>query len=291
MDSPDFEISDFKKDENGALFLSVSDVKKNSLIDVDERFFADIALTARKSGFYPVAMRTENGNSGIEWVAKLNTSISNSRGAKDQQGMIAYLSVLAQQGLVKRTDLPIAYVTSGFGYNDYRGEVFRYYPRGIALYQIMAQRKIDSIKNYYRHDDDSEINLLLLIREYVKNLLELWQCGIIYFDFNEGNIIIDENKVKIIDWDNNYVFWDNNWTPKDEKEKAIKLVSFIEKVLYHYHLTYEEGVFDRSSIRDLVDVLVAIDELIEKTKSKRKSQTEGPEFDNQGSSRDSFNNH
>ena len=236
-------------------------------------------------------MRTENGNSGIEWVAKLNTSISNSRGAKDQQGMIAYLSVLAQQGLVKRTDLPIAYVTSGFGYNDYRGEVFRYYPRGIALYQIMAQRKIDSIKNYYRHDDDSEINLLLLIREYVKNLLELWQCGIIYFDFNEGNIIIDENKVKIIDWDNNYVFWDNNWTPKDEKEKAIKLVSFIEKVLYHYHLTYEEGVFDRSSIRDLVDVLVAIDELIEKTKSKRKSQTEGPEFDNQGSSRDSFNNH
>lgn len=291
MDSPDFEISDFKKDENGALFLRVSDVKKNSLIDVDERFFADIALTARKSGFYPVAMRTENGNSGIEWVAKLNTSISNSRGAKDQQGMIAYLSVLAQQGLVKRTDLPIAYVTSGFGYNDYRGEVFRYYPRGIALYQIMAQRKIDSIKNYYRHDDDSEINLLLLIREYVKNLLELWQCGIIYFDFNEGNIIIDENKVKIIDWDNNYVFWDNNWTPKDEKEKAIKLVSFIEKVLYHYHLTYEEGVFDRSSIRDLVDVLVAIDELIEKTKSKRKSQTEGPEFDNQGSSRDSFNNH
>ena len=291
MDSPDFEISDFKKDENGALFLSVSDVKKNSLIDVDERFFADIALTARKSGFYPVAMRTENGNSGIEWVAKLNTSISNSRGAKDQQGMIAYLSVLAQQGLVKRTDLPIAYVTSGFGYNDYRGEVFRYYPRGIALYQIMAQRKIDSIKNYYRHDDDSEINLLLLIREYVKNLLELWQCGIIYFDFNEGNIIIDENKVKIIDWDNNYVFWDNNWTPKDEKEKAIKLVSFIEKVLYHYHLTYEEGVLDRSSIRDLVDVLVAIDELIEKTKSKRKSQTEGPEFDNQGSSRDSFNNH
>ncbi len=291
MDSPDFEISDFKKDENGALFLRVSDVKKNSLIDVDERFFADIALTARKSGFYPVAMRTENGNSGIEWVAKLNTSISNSRGAKDQQGMIAYLSVLAQQGLVKRTDLPIAYVTSGFGYNDYRGEVFRYYPRGIALYQIMAQRKIDSIKNYYRHDDDSEINLLLLIREYVKNLLELWQCGIIYFDFNEGNIIIDENKVKIIDWDNNYVFWDNNWTPKDEKEKAIKLLSFIEKVLYHYHLTYEEGVFDRSSIRDLVDVLVAIDELIEKTKSKRKSQTEGPEFDNQGSSRDSFNNH
>ena len=291
MDSPDFEISDFKKDENGALFLRVSDVKKNSLIDVDERFFADIALTARKSEFYPVAMRTENGNSGIEWVAKLNTSISNSRGAKDQQGMIAYLSVLAQQGLVKRTDLPIAYVTSGFGYNDYRGEVFRYYPRGIALYQIMAQRKIDSIKNYYRHDDDSEINLLLLIREYVKNLLELWQCGIIYFDFNEGNIIIDENKVKIIDWDNNYVFWDNNWTPKDEKEKAIKLVSFIEKVLYHYHLTYEEGVFDRSSIRDLVDVLVAIDELIEKTKSKRKSQTEGPEFDNQGSSRDSFNNH
>ena len=30
MDSPDFEISKFKKDENGALFLSVYDVIKKT---------------------------------------------------------------------------------------------------------------------------------------------------------------------------------------------------------------------------------------------------------------------
>jgi len=100
------------------------------------------------------------------------------------------------------TDLPNIYYAEN---NQINGLIVPYYKNGISLYQLTESHSLSTLKEHYNHDDDKIHNLYVLCFDILDKLEELADNNIMYYDINPSNLILINNQVQIIDFDNRYI--------------------------------------------------------------------------------------
>lgn len=103
---------------------------------------------------------------------------------------------------VFRTKLP-----SGLYFEDGKvsGTVIPYYENSPSLYNIAEHGDLYTLMEYYHHDEDVVHNFYMMLSDVLDSIEELKEHGLGYMDCNPGNVILDNNKVRLIDFDPNYM--------------------------------------------------------------------------------------
>ena len=147
------------------------------------------------------------------------------------------LKLREKQNDLPNIDFPIGYFIER---KKLAGIIVKYYKNGVSCDNVIEKGDIEALGKYYYHDEDNNHNLFLLLNDYLDLLYEMFENGIYYLDTNPGNIILDDNKVKIIDFDHGYVKFDN----KDNCLKSIMwgfnyLLKYINRYYYNYELSID----------------------------------------------------
>ncbi len=124
------------------------------------------------------------------------------------------------QSIISKIDFPIGYYKEE---NRIKGTIIRYYKDSPSLYFLSETHDINILGKYYYHDDDIIHNLYQLMYETLLLIEELFENNIYYTDVHRGNFLIDNNTVKLIDFDYNFVQY------KEKRDKAL-----LQMVLRNY---------------------------------------------------------
>lgn len=95
-----------------------------------------------------------------------------------------------------------------------------------SLYTISETHSLPILSEYYKKDDDEIHNFFILLRDILDGLEELNDNSIGYSDSNPGNFILSNNKVQLIDFDPNYLFYDI------DKNSVKKLLSNYDELVF-----------------------------------------------------------
>ena len=178
--------NELKKDRKGIPYLDETYDLSDRLLFLDNR--VDKADNT-KSIFY--SLKTTN-----DYIIKKPAM------DLDRKERIAYMnmlvSLLQKQNKISNTEFPIGYYKEK---NKLTGLIIKYYSKGISLDQIIRKRDFSLLKRYYSHSEDNTQNLFMLLNDYLNCLFELYQNDIYYLDIITNNIVIDNNQVKIIDFE------------------------------------------------------------------------------------------
>lgn len=127
---------------------------------------------------------------------------------KNQQLFYSMIRGLCgKQSELENIEFPIGYVRDG---ESIVGQIIKYYPESKSLKELCLNCGLDDMKQYICLGDDSLHNLFLLLLEVLNLLEQLFERGIYYSDINPGNILIVEGKIKLIDFEPDYVSFENN---------------------------------------------------------------------------------
>ncbi len=194
---------DTKIDKNGLLYIEGDYVYKypNRLINLDNR-------SVHNSYFYKLITTSD-------YILKYSIMPLN------KEGMINMLLNLREvQKNIKDIDFPIGYYIDN---NIMYGEIIKYYKNAPSLSSLMETSDINEINKYYYHDDDSIHNLYLLLLDALNLIEELFENKIYYTDIHSGNFVIDNNQVKLIDFDYQYIYF-----------KTKKELEYFKMILFNY---------------------------------------------------------
>jgi hypothetical protein len=114
----------------------------------------------------------------------------NFNGNKDEQ-LIQELQ--SRKDNIKLTDLPFGVVTLE---GNIIGQQIPYYPNHMTLYECFKNSKVNNPYEIY-------LSMLDILKELFDN-------NIIYFDNHAKNFLINDNQIKLIDFDFDYILFNNS---------------------------------------------------------------------------------
>ena len=98
---------------------------------------------------------------------------------------------------IKNVDLPIGYYQER---GRTKGQVIPYYQNGVSIRNFLRfySKKLETL---YCHDDNKIRNVLKLYMDILDLIWEMYDNNLIYMDVHEGNFIIYQNGIKVIDFE------------------------------------------------------------------------------------------
>ena len=191
---------ELQKDKDGLLYVKERHLlMSNRFLLIDKR-----AINNNKyyyNGFYSL-------NSTDDYIIKYSYTVLTNKEINEYKEML--IKLIDKQNIIKDIDFPIGYFIEK---RKLAGLIIKYYKDGVSLDNISQNGDINGLGKYYYYDDDNIRNLFLLFERILDTLEEMFDNGICYSDVNPGNIVLNNNKVKVIDFDPRYVKFDN----KDER--------------------------------------------------------------------------
>ena len=194
---------EMQMDKKGLLFIRDDNILREQQMMIDRR--KNLENRYYQNGFYKIP-------STDDYIIKYSYTCFTRKEIKAIKYMLETL--ISKQSEISEVDFPIGY----FAYRKtLTGLIVRYYKNGQACDNIFETHEIEYLGKYYYHDEDNIRNLFILFDELLNIIYKMFENGIYYSDTNPGNIIIDDNALKLIDFDYRYVFFDN----KDLRLKTI----------------------------------------------------------------------
>ena len=191
------------KDKQGLPYIKDNEILKRHYLSVDEREIDE----DRYDQYCFLALPETD-----DYMVKFSVTFYTRKEIKGIKEMLAML--IEKQKYINSVDFPIGYLEY---YKRLSGLIIRYYKNSKSLDNIIKSKKIDDLKEYFNHDEDSIRNLFILFELVLDVEYEMFENGIYYRDFNPGNIMLYQNTPKIIDFD--YIFI--NFKNKDFEIKRI----------------------------------------------------------------------
>ena len=167
---------------------------------------------------------------------------------------------LEAQSIITLTDLPIAYYQEK---ERLKGIIVPYYQNSISLYQIIKNNSLNDLHKYYHHDNDKTHNLYLLLNDILNILEELTNNNIIYLDTNASNFIIENNQIKLIDFEPQYLKYESNF------ENIKRLLSSFDDLLYTICLNLKLGnlaIHNSKDFKNMRNYLIKLENKVRKKK-------------------------
>ncbi len=186
---------DLKKDNAGLLYIENNEILKHQPLELDHRH--GYQERYYQNGFFKLY-------SSVDYIVKYSYTVFSKMEQEQIKEML--IRLVSKQDCIRSVDFPIAYFRHK---RKLMGLVIKYYPSGISIDNIAKIEDIELFGKYYYHDDDSIHNLFLFFNDVLDTVYEMFENGIYYRDINPGNIIINQNEVKIIDFDYRFVHFDN----------------------------------------------------------------------------------
>ena len=106
-------------------------------------------------------------------------------------------NLIKKQGLLPEVDFPIGYF-SNLGHTE--GTIIPYY-NAPSLSQIFYFQSFNDLRKYYNHENNDIDNLISMFLDVLTIIRKMYENKVIYTDIHSGNFVLDNNKVKIIDFD------------------------------------------------------------------------------------------
>ena len=194
---------ELNRDKDGLLYYRDDNILTKPQLALDKR--ANIENRYFHNGFYPIP-------STDEYIIKFCYTCFTRKEIKEIKYMLDNL--VNKQKNVSNVDFPIAYFALR---KKLYGLIVKYYKDGIACANVFESHCIETLGKYYYHNEDSIHNLFMLYDELLNIVYEMFENGIYYTDLNLGNIVINDNKLKVIDFDPRYVFFNQ----KDERLRNV----------------------------------------------------------------------
>lgn len=179
---------DAKIDKKGILYIDNPDVINYPIIF--KRYYERLSSSNNECSFYELS-------STNDYIIKMYPS-----GAKGRQIRIMLENFREIASNILFTDLPIGYYQE---YNHIKGLIIPYYKNAPSLSQIIMEGDINELGKYYYHSDNNVHNLTILFLDILRIIEELYENDIYYTDVHPGNFVLYNNKVKLIDFDPQYV--------------------------------------------------------------------------------------
>jgi hypothetical protein len=212
-----------EEDYKGRLYTKDPKVLLNYLTNVDKREI----YSFRKSDFY----RFDNTN---YYIIKKPPNLTFFK-------RITYMNMLtkflAKQDKIELTELPIGYYRDFFGF---AGLIIRYYENGISLEDLLNLKDINFVKKYYNHSSDSIENIFLLLEDFFMCLKELEANRIYYYDIKPQNIIICDNRVRIIDFDPSSISFKRRQIINMNELVIIYYIELLEEIMKAFEINNED---------------------------------------------------
>ena len=175
-----------KIDNFGLLYLDEEYIFRESLHYYD-------TFDKIKARFYKI-------DSTNEYVIKYHLSKLNRR--EIYRMLLNFYSIKGNKLI--NIDFPIGYYKER---SKIKGLIIPNYPNSISLRHALIN---ENLEDFYNHSVNKKDNIVLLLQDIFKILEDLYNNGIIYTDVNPGNFVLYQNEIKIIDFDPDYLFYDDN---------------------------------------------------------------------------------
>ena len=216
---------ELKRDKDGLLYASDEDIVKRPSLLIDHRPVNEYRYD--QCGFYSF-------DSTDEYIIKYYYNRVIRRTRKLTKQML--INLITRQKNIPDVDFPIGYFKEKY---YLAGLIIKYYKTGISLDNICKDKSLSLLSKYYYHDEDDIHNVFLLFYELLDIIYEMFENGVYYNDIHPGNIVIFDNKIKIIDFDPYRVRFDN----KDERLSNImnNYCLFMKIVLKEFNLVDKFG--------------------------------------------------
>ena len=214
--------TELKFDKDGLLYTNDRKIlRKNSLL-LDKRYFENERYY--QNGFYAL-------DSTNEYIVKYSYTTLTKQEREAYKEMLSNLVNI--QNKITSVDFPIGYYRQR---KKLMGLIIPYYQNGVSCDNIFSHKDIEELGKYYYHDEDNIHNLFLLLDNVLSLVYEIFENGVYYSDINPGNIILDDNKAKIIDFDPRFVKFDD----KDKRLETIMTTYnwFLKEVLKYLDILY-----------------------------------------------------
>ena len=160
-----------------------------------ERKFIVNNSTSLKQDFYILP-------STSDYLLKVNQNIQEN----DNLQYELIHKLFEKQPLFSDVEFPIGMVLNDL---NMVGQIIKYYKNSNSLKNICQNEDLESLQKYIYRDDDSLHNFFLVYLEILDILEKLFQNKISYLDVNGGNFVICNNEVKIIDFEEEYMAFNN----------------------------------------------------------------------------------
>lgn len=213
---------DLKMDKDGLLYLDDKRIIKQNALHLGNLKVNEYEYF--QNSFY----RLFNTN---DYILKYSHNPYPKEAIEKTKNML--INLLDKQSLIPNVDFPIGYYSKR---HKLAGLIVRYYQNGVSCDNIINNEDIEGLGKFYYHDEDSIHNLFLLFNDVLNVIYEMFENDVYYTDIHPGNIVIVNNKAKVIDFDYRYVYFDN----KDEILKSIMFAYnfFLQKFIENYHLCH-----------------------------------------------------
>ena len=219
--------AELKVDKEGLLYTDDRKLLKTDSLLIDYRCFKNDRYY--QNGFYPLP-------STIDYIIKYSFTPFMKKEREEYYEMLSKL--VDKQKDVPNVDFPIGYFRRNL---KLAGLIIRYYQSGMSCDRIFENQDIEELSKYYYHDDDNIHNLFLLLDDVLDLVYEMFENGVYYFDLNAGNLILIDNRVKIIDFDPRFVKFDD----KDNRLEIIMATYswLIRDAMNYINIPYYLGYF------------------------------------------------
>lgn len=194
---------ELKVDKEGLLYTEDKKLLQRKMLLIDNRSFENERYY--QNGFYPML-------STDEYIIKYAFTALTKKEREAYKKMLSEL--VEKQDKIPNVDFPIGYFRER---RKLEGLIIRYYKDGVSCDQVFNTQDIEALGKFYYHDEDSIRNIFLLLEDVLNRVYEMFENGIYYSDLNPGNIILTDNKAKIIDFDPRFVKFDN-------KDKRLEII-------------------------------------------------------------------
>ena len=184
-----------KLDKNGLLYYDDDRILLHIPLNIDQR-------EVNENKYYPSGFYRIPGTD--EYIIKYCYTVYTRKEIETIKEML--MKLIDKQKEIPEIDFPIGYFKFG---NKLAGQIIKYYPNGISFDNILNKEDIELLGKYYAHDEDNIHNLFLLFNDVLNLLYKMFENGIYYNDTNPGNIILNDNEAKLIDFDMHYINFDN----------------------------------------------------------------------------------
>ena len=186
---------ELKKDKEGLFYIDDKKILKYNSLLLDNRIINENKYD--QYGFYRLF-------STDEYIIKYNYNPYMKEARERIKKMLFILQ--SKQDNISTVDFPIGYYKK---FLKLQGLIIKYYKNGISLDNTILTGDIEGLGKYYYHDEDNIHNLFLLFNEILDTIYEMFENGIYYRDIHPGNIVLTDNKAKIIDFDYRLVHFNN----------------------------------------------------------------------------------
>ena len=194
---------ELQRDKQGLLYLTEDTILRRKPLSIDKR--ENLENRYYQHLFYSIP-------STDEYIIKYCITCYTRKEIKKIKYILEYL--INKQKYFPDIDFPIAYFVQC---KKLAGLIVKYYKDGLSCDAIFNLHELNELGKYYYHDEDSIRNLFILYNELLEKVNSMFEKEIYYTDLNQGNVIIDNNKLKVIDFDNRFLLFDN-------KDRSLRIV-------------------------------------------------------------------